>query len=171
MPTCRERSRRQNAWRIESLEDRNLLSVMVPVAHVHTLTQHPNPAPRPVTIATSFNGTFQNPGNQTQFSSITGSAKASAIGRFTATVTPSLQDFRQGTFTIQIASGGSIKGLYSGSVTPTKKSSVDLVKLSGSIIDGTTPFTSANGTFSTTANANLSTSQISGTIRLSFRHK
>ncbi len=170
MPTGHERSRRQNAWRIESLEDRNLLSMVRPAAQIHALTQRPNSAPKPVRITASFKGTSHFPSDLTQVTPIIGSGRASRIGKFTAIVTPSPQGFSQGNFTIQIARGGSISGEYSGTATSTKKSSVERVQLSGPIKDGTTPFEDASGTFSATATANLATSQVSGTIKLSFSH-
>jgi hypothetical protein len=170
MPTCRERSRRQNAWRIESLEDRNLLSPMASVAEVYALTQHSKSAPKLVTITASFTGRAVLPSNLNQVSQLTGSGNARGIGPFTVTATPSSQDFSQGIFTIQLKRGGSISGAYSGSVAPTKKSSVDLVNLSGLITGGSKPFAGASGTFSATATANLATSQISGKIKLTGRN-
>src|SRR5215471_14182852 len=112
MPTCRERSRRQNAWRIESLEDRNLLNGtgLQKFAEVHMLAQHSKPIPKHVTITAHFKGTSQIPSNPTQLSPLTGSGKASGIGTFTVMVTPSSPDFSEGTFTIRIASGGSLSG-------------------------------------------------------------
>jgi len=170
MPTCRERSRRQNAWRIESLEDRKLLSVMNPVAEVHTPTHHSKPAPKPVKITARFNGTAPIPSDLTQVSQITGSGKASGIGKFTVTVTPTSQGFSQGTFIISPASGGSINGTYSGSAIPTQKPSVYLVQLSGPILGGTKSFAGASGTFSGTANVNTTTGQASGTVTLDGYH-
>ncbi|MBV8555464.1 MAG: hypothetical protein JO116_07855 [Planctomycetaceae bacterium] len=166
MLMCRERLRRQNAWRIESLEDRNLLSPVGSVAEVRTLTQHSKPAPKLVTITASFTGKAVLPSNLNQVSQFTGSGNARGIGPFTATATPSSQDISQGTFTIALKRGGSISGTYSGSATPTNKSSVYLLNLSGPITGGTKPFAGASGTFFATAKDNLKTSLISGTIKL-----
>ena len=166
MPTYRERSRRPNAWRIESLEDRNLLSPVGSVAEVRTLTQHSKPAPKLVTITASFTGKAVLPSNLNQVSQFTGSGNASGIGPFTVTATPLPQDFSQGTFTILLKRGGSISGTYSGSETPTNKSSIDIVNLSGPITGGTGSFANASGTFFATAKVNLKTSLISGTVKL-----
>ena len=166
MPTCRERSRRQNAWRIESLEDRNLLSRMASFAEVQALTQQSKPASKLVTITAPFKGTAVLPINLKQVSQFTVSGNAPGSGRFTATDTPLSQDSNQGTLTIQLARGGLIIGTSSGSATPTKNSSVYNVYLSGPITRGTNSFAVASGNFFVTAKVNLVTSVISGKIKL-----